>query len=322
MREDLQATRRQLRSLCAMALLSPSLRLIPDDKEPESKYKDKLDALNPMFFDTPALALRSCYDALRTQLRLSRYNIERSFSLLDVYSPEVYETIMEDEANIDLLTDRISRYIVEFLPHVGDKDNAAILDEYYKVVAEFERLGDHAVNIADNANSLHSQQKTFSESAMRELHILEDLLREILDSVELAFEKRDTDAAFRIEPLEEVADDMVSKLKRHHLDRMGTGDCDIFVDANFENLMSDMMRIADVSTNIGEAVLVRVHPELADNEHTYFSALRSGKNQRFNKEFNAAYERYSKRFRSEDGQPGSGQQENSRQKTVDITASI
>ena len=90
-------------------------------------------------------------------------------------------------------------------------------------------------------------------------------LREILDSVDLAFEKRDTDAAFKIEPLEEIADDMVSKLKRHHLDRMGKGECDIFVDANFENLMSDMMRIADVSTNIGEAILVRVHPELADN---------------------------------------------------------
>ena len=103
---------------------------------------------------------------------------------------------------------------------------------------------------------------------------------------------------------------------------MGKGECDIYTDSNFENLISDMMRIADVSTNIGEAVLVRVHPELADNEHTYFSALRSGKNQRFNKEFNAAYERYSKRFRSDDEQPGSGQQENSRQKTVDITASI
>lgn len=137
------------------------LRLVPDDKEPENKYKDKLDALNPMFFDTPALALRSCYDALRTQLRLSRHNIERAFSLLDVYSPEVYETIMEDEANIDLLTDRISRYIVEFLPHVGDKDNAAILDEYYKVVAEFERLGDHAVNIADNANSCTVSRRPF-----------------------------------------------------------------------------------------------------------------------------------------------------------------
>ena len=299
-----------------------SLRLVPDDKEPENKYKDKLDALNPMFFDTPALALRSCYDALLTQLRLSRQNIERAFSLLDNYSAETYEQINEDEANIDLLTDRISRYIVEFLPHVGDKDNAAILDEYYKVVAEFERLGDHAVNIADNANSLHGHQKSFSEAAMHELHILEDLLREILDDVELAFAKRDTDAAFRIEPLEEVADDMVGKLKRHHLDRMGKGDCDIFLDANFENLMSDMMRIADVSTNIGEAVLVRVNPELADNEHTYFSALRSGKNQRFNKEFNEAYERYSKRFRSEDGQQESGSQGSGQQKTVDITATI
>ena len=165
-----------------------------------------------------------------------------------------------------------------------------------------QRLGDHAVNIADNANAMHSQQKTFSATALAELHVLEDLLREILDSVDLAFEKRDTDAAFKIEPLEEIADDMVSKLKRHHLDRMGKGECDIFVDANFENLMSDMMRIADVSTNIGEAVLVRVHPELADNEHTYFSMLRSGKDQRFNEAFNEAYARYSERFRNEAGQ--------------------
>ena len=282
-----------------------SRRIVPDDKEAESKYKDKIEALNPMFFDTPALALRSCYDALLTQLRLSRQNIERAFSLLDTYSAEVYETVMEEEVNIDLLTDRISRYIVEFLPHVRNKTHAAILDEYYKVVGEVERIGDHAVNIADNANSLHSTQKKFSEAATAELRILEDLLREILDSVDLAFAKRDVEAAFRIEPLEEVADDMVGKLKRHHLDRMGKGECDIFVDANFENLMSDMMRIADVSTNIGEAVLIRVYPDIAQNEHTYFSALRSGKNQKFNKAFDEAYGRYLKRFQNADNRQAS-----------------
>jgi phosphate:Na+ symporter len=135
---------------------------------------------------------------------------------------------------------------------------------------------------------------------MKELHILEDLLREILDEVDRAFEKRDVDAAFNIEPLQEVASEMVSKLKRHHLDRMGTGECDIYVDANFENLMSDMKRIADVSTNIGEAILVRVYPELADNEHIYFTALRSGKNERFNKAFNEAHEKYTERFRNLD----------------------
>ena len=292
-------------NLAASILLFPvvgvfertGVRLVPDDKEKPNKYQDKLDALNPMFFDTPALALRSCYDILLTLCRSSRANIEKSFGLLENYDEKVYEEIVEEEANLDLLTDRVSRYIVEYLPHIRDAQNAAILDQYYKVVTDFERLGDHAVNIADNAGSMHRLQKKFTKTAISELEILEDLLREILDNVDLAFGKRDVDAAFRIEPLQQVATDMVSKLKRHHLDRMSKGECDIFTDANFENLMSDMQRIADVSTNIGEATLVRVNPELADNEHDYFAALRSGQNKEYNEQFNIAYEKYKDRFR-------------------------
>ena len=292
-------------NLAASILLFPtislmertSVRLIPDDKEPENKYKDKLDALNPMFFDTPALALGSLYDILLAQLRTAKSNIEDAFGLLENYDAAVYEKIMEEEDSIDILTDRISRYIVEFLPHVRDEQHVAILNQYYKVVTEFERLGDHAVNIADNANILHNKQRKFSPTALAELKILEDLLEEILEAVEKTFEKRDVEAAFKIEPLREVASEMVSKLKRHHLDRMGKGECDIYADSNFENLMSDMKRIADVSTNIGEATLVRVNPELAENEHVYFTSLRSGKDQKFNKEFNEAHEKYTERFR-------------------------
>ncbi len=292
-------------NLAASILLFPvvglfertGIRLVPDDKEKPNKYQDKLDALNPMFFDTPALALRSCYDILLTLCRSSRANIEKSFGLLENYDEKVYEEIVEEEANLDLLTDRVSRYIVEYLPHIRDAQNAAILDQYYKVVTDFERLGDHAVNIADNAGSMHRLQKKFTKTAISELEILEDLLREILDNVDLAFGKRDVDAAFRIEPLQQVATDMVSKLKRHHLDRMSKGECDIFTDANFENLMSDMHRIADVSTNIGEATLVRVNPELAENEHDYFAALRSGQNKEYNEQFDSAYEKYKDRFR-------------------------
>ena len=292
-------------NLAASILLFPvvgvfertSIRLVPDDKEKPNKYQDKLDALNPMFFDTPALALRSCYDILLTLFHSSRDNIEKSFGLLEDYDEKIYEEIAEEEANIDLLTDRVSRYIVEFLPHIHDAQNAAILDQYYKVVTDFERLGDHGLNIADNAGNMHRMQKKFTPTAISELHILEDLLREILDNVDLAFGKRDVDAAFRIEPLQQVATDMVSRLKRHHLDRMSKGECDIYTDANFENLMSDMQRIADVSTNIGEATLVRVNPELAENEHDYFAALRSGQNKEYNEEFNRAYEKYKDRFK-------------------------
>ena len=292
-------------NIAASILLAPfigvfeksSIRMVPDDKVEPNRYQDNLDALNPMFFDTPALALGSCYDTLLVQYRLARANIEKAFGLLEHYDRKVYDEIMAEEENVDMLTDRISRYIVEYLPHVRDEQHAAILDQYYKVVAEFERLGDHAVNIAENANIMHSNGRKFTDTALGEIGILEDLLREILDAVDLAFGKRDTIAAFTIEPLQEVATEMVAKLKKNHLDRMGRGECDIYADSNFENLMSDMKRIADVSTNIGEATLIRVYPELADNGHTYFTKLRSGNDQRFNSEYNKAYEKYAKRFR-------------------------
>ena len=292
-------------NIAASILLAPfigvfeksSIRMVPDDKVEPNRYQDNLDALNPMFFDTPALALGSCYDTLLVQYRLARANIEKAFGLLEHYDRKVYDEIMAEEENVDMLTDRISRYIVEYLPHVRDEQHASILDQYYKVVAEFERLGDHAVNIAENANIMHSNGRKFTDTALGEIGILEDLLREILDAVDLAFGKRDTNAAFVIEPLQEVATEMVSKLKKNHLDRMSRGECDIYADSNFENLMSDMKRIADVSTNIGEATLIRVYPELADNGHTYFTKLRSGNDQRFNSEYNKAYEKYAKRFR-------------------------
>jgi phosphate:Na+ symporter len=287
-------------NLCCAIAIFPTLpileklscRIVKDDVVVENKYQDKLDALNPMFFDTPALALRSVYDALLTQLQAVRQNIEKSFGLLRDFDEKTYQEIMDEEANIDLLTDRISRYVVEFLPNLRGAGNAAILNEYHKVVTEFERLGDHAVNIADNAENLHKNNRSFTDAAFKEIEVLEELLGELLDYTETAFAKRDIEAAFCIEPLQQLVSEMVLRLKRHHLIRMGRGECDIFADSNFENLMSDLKRIADVSTNIGEAVLVRVNPELADDEHNYFTALRAGNDKKFNELYEEANHKY------------------------------
>ena len=287
-------------NLCCAIAIFPTLpileklscRIVKDDVVVENKYQDKLDALNPMFFDTPALALGSVYDALLAQLQAVKHNIELSFTLLRNFDEKVYQEIMDEEVNIDMLTDRISRYVVEFLPKLRGAGNAAILNEYHKVVTEFERLGDHAVNIADNAENLHKNNRSFTDATFKEIEVLEELLGELLDYTETAFAKRDIEAAFCIEPLQQLVSEMVLRLKRHHLIRMGRGECDIFADSNFENLMSDLKRIADVSTNIGEAVLVRVNPELADDEHNYFTALRAGNDKKFNELYEEANHKY------------------------------
>ncbi len=267
-----------------------SRRLVKDEPVPENPYKEKLDALNPAFYATPALALNSCYDLLLAQFRGAWENIRKSFKLLQNFDEGVKEEIDAEEENIDHLTDEVSKYMVGLFPNLKETYQVGILDQYYKVVTDFERLGDHAVNIADGAKNMADANAEFSDMAKAEVKVMTDLLEEILELSEKAFEKRDEKAAYKIEPLVDVTEELTGKLKANHLKRMVEGKCNVYTDPTFMNLLNDMKRIADMCSNIGEATVVRAHPELANREHNYFSQLRSSDD--FNKEYKKAYEKY------------------------------
>ena len=276
------------------ALARISTRIVKDKeiaKEP-NRYDDLLEGLNPAFFQTPAIALNSCYKLLSGELQAARENLERSFSLLDHYDEALLQEILAEEDRIDLLTDRCGSYIVELMPHLKADLHIAILNQYYKVVAEFEHLSDQAVYIARNADDMKKKDLTLSETAAQELKVLKQILQQTLDETELAFRKRDYDAALRIGPLKEVASNLARDLKESHLSRMGRGECDVRSDANYVNLLSDLKRVADVCINIGEAVIVRVKPELAAEEHDYFSSRRLRQDEDYLNEYNRIYQKY------------------------------
>lgn len=276
-----------------------SRRIVRDVPVKESKYKDITDSLNPVFFDTPALALQSCYKTLLTIFSASRANIERAFGLLKEYDPAAHKELLAEEDEIDNMTDRLSKYTVEFLPYLTIDNHVAILNQYYKVTSEFERLGDHAVNIASYAESMKTNSTSFSPTAISEMEVLKKTLVKILDETEQTFSKRDVDAAARIEPLVQVAGDLITLLRRNHLKRMSTGECSPYADTAFSDLMVEFKRIADVCSNVGVATVVRVHPELADHEHLYFERLHGGGDE----SFNAAYDREYKFYFSMLGKP-------------------
>ncbi len=269
-----------------------SIRMVKDEAVPEDRYKEAVDALSPVFFNTPALALQSCYNLLNTLFGLSRGNISKAFSLLRQFDDNVYAEMLADEKDIDRLTDQISRYIVGLLPHLQLEDHVAILDQYYKVTAEFERLGDHALNIAANAAALRENGAEISAAALSELKIIEDATNDILDETQLTFSKRDVEASKRIEPLVQVISELTSQLKQNHLLRMSRGECNIIADSSFTDLMVEFVRIAGICSNVGIATAVRVNPELADHEHLYYERLHSGGDE----EFNALYETASKKY--------------------------
>ena len=271
-----------------------SYKIVKDDpvEEKTNPYSEYFTALNPVFFSTPAIAFSACYNALSTMFDVARTNITKAIGCLYAYDVQKIREVEEDEEYVDQFADRISGYLVQISPNVTQDYHARILDEYYKVVAEFERLSDHAVNIAAEAREIHEQEIRYSDTALQEISVLYELIGRVLDKAELAFKKRDINAAKGIEPLEEVVDDLVSALKDNHLARMREGKCNVLADVSFTNLMSDLERISDVCSNIGVATVVRVEKEVAGETHTYMSHLHAGQDV----DFNAEYEKAGREF--------------------------
>ncbi len=269
-----------------------SRRIVKDEPVQVNKYKDKLDGLNPAFFATPALALKSCYDLLLAQFEAASHNVRVSVSLLESYDEKTAEEVNAEEENIDLLTDHASQYIVQLLPHLQEEDHISMLDQYYRVVSEFERIGDEAAQITKAAKDLSDRELSFSGQAKDELKVLFELIFRMLDYALQTFRSCDISAAYQIEPLEEVADELISAFKVNHLNRMGNGKCNIYVDADFMNILSSSSHIAGACTNIGEATVVRLKPEIATKEHYYFESLRAGEDEAYNEAYQKAHEEY------------------------------
>ena len=262
-----------------------SKKIIPGEPEKEDKYKAVLEGLNPAFFNTPMLSLRSCYELLLAMFQAARTNLTTAFHLLETYNQKSWDELMTEEGEIDRMTDRLSHYMVELSPHLHLELHASILNQYYKVNTEFERLGDHAVNIADSAAHLAKNNTSFSPDALREIEVLRTLIDEMLDHTGTAFRKRSLKEAEMIEPLVRVSGELINQMQTNHFRRMGQGVCSLYADAAFSNLMGDCKRIGAICSNVGIAVLVRAHPELADHEHLYFENLQNSGDGTFNKLF-------------------------------------
>ena len=269
-----------------------SLKIVKDDPEDEFKYKDKVEGLNPVFFSTPALALNSCYDALLTMFYASKSNIRTAINLIRSFDEKIYAEVEAEENNIDELNDYVSEYLVALSPHLTQDAHVTILNHYYKVVIEFERLGDHAKNIADIARDIKKNNTPFSASALGELSILEELIMKIIDLAEETFKKRDEESAYAIEPLEEVVDDMVVALRDNHMYRLSHGMCNVIAGTSFMDMLGDIERISDICSNIGLATVSRIHPELANKTHDYTYFLHSGNDTAFNEKYQGAHKEY------------------------------
>jgi phosphate:Na+ symporter len=190
------------------------------------------------------------------------------------------------------MTDAASSYMMKLSPHVKDDMHNKILDQYYKDVTEFERLGDHAVNLMESARELAKEDSKLSPEALDEIDILRRLIGRILENANLAFVKRDVVAARHIEPMEEVVDDLVNSLHDNHIERLKDGKCKVNAGIVFLDILGNLERISDICSNIGVATIARATPGVDTLAHSYISSLHQGNDADYNMEYSKIHSEF------------------------------
>ena len=285
--------------VCAVVLLPISgfirkvvRKIVKDDVVATGKYADKVAALNPVFFRTPAIAFGGVYDVLTIMFNSARDNIAKAFSTISEYNENLIREVHDEEEKIDYLTDCVDKYLIQLAPYVSEDLHLRILKQYHKLVSEFEHLGDHADKMADAATTVHEENIVFSTTAMGEIVLIKKLVDEIVEYSGRAFEKRDVSAAYHIEPCVSVLQDLVSTLHDNHLVRLREGQCTVRAGVIFSEILTNAERIGKTCSNIGIATIARVSSEVENRAHSYTASIHQGKNEQYNKEYESVHKAY------------------------------
>lgn len=249
-----------LSSVAAMLLLPFSgvlLRLsrmtVPSTKEEAQELS--MPVLDERLFKSPAVALQQAKSAVVRMGGRAARNVGLAAPLLVEMDEDTVSAIDLRENLIDRMEVEISNYLVRLADReLGDAENHAIT-ELLNFVTEYERIGDYAVNIKEKAQELNEKELTFSPSAQSELKLLDAALDQILSLTNEAFERGDTSLAQRVEPLEEVIDIMVERLRSQHIKRLREGVCAIDTGVIFLDVLNNAERISDHCSNIAARLI-------------------------------------------------------------------
>lgn len=269
-----------------------SLILIRDDKKKEKHADAELKLLDEALFSSPALALSGAHKVICSMGNLACSGVSTALDCVLNYDQKTVNAINENEADIDAMADRVSDYLIRFSPSAPAGNANDHLNYYMKIVAEYERIGDYVVNLTENAAELRGKTSGLTDSALKELQVVRGALEEIIRYTQKAFVDEDKEAAFRVEPVEEVIDDLVSTLRTNHIVRLRRGECNVVSGFPFLDILTNVERIADQCSNIGVYTVVLLDGKIADMQHDYIRHLHQGRNEEFNREYREVHDRY------------------------------
>ena len=233
---------------------------------PDAHTQEKETELDERLLATPAVALDACRKYSFEMANCSVEAFKSSMKMLFEYKSDIAEDIRYKEERTDHLEDVIGNYLVKLSSHYTNEDESAEAARLLRIIGDFERISDHAVNILESAEELRDKEIKLTDSANKELTVLTGAVDEITSLALGAFINNDTQAAFNIEPLEEIIDDLKEKLRLQHILRVQQGECGIDAGFVWSDLLTNLERTADHCSNIAGCINETAHHNLNVHE--------------------------------------------------------
>ncbi len=230
--------------------------------------------LDPLLLRTPGAAVSESVSMAGRMGQAARENICLAVDQLSHYSRERETQILQNEDKLDIYEDRLSNYLVEVSQHGLSMQDMRTVSRLLHAVGDFERIGDHAVNIQESAQELHDKELRFSDDAREELQVLLSALDDILDLTLRSFQAADPETAGRVEPLEETIDQLIEEIRSRHIRRLQAGQCTIQLGFVLSDLLTNIERVSDHCSNI--AVSVIEEQSGGPGRHAYLQEVKAG----------------------------------------------
>lgn len=276
--------------LCTLLLLPMSslleklaLKLVPD-----AKVKEEQSELDERLLITPSVALERCNSIAANMASDAIESFDIGLDNLFDPNRKNADRIRELEDKTDHYEDILGTYLIKLSKNqISDTDSATV-SRLLKVIGDYERIADHSINLLESADELAEKKIEFSANARKEMETMCQALREILQLSKQAFVENDLEAANKIEPLEQVIDDLKDHLRNQHILRLKDGTCTVEAGFIWADILTDLERVADHCSNIAACVIDTAHNNM--NLHMSVREMKEGS------DFETLYSVYSKKY--------------------------
>ena len=284
-------------NLLATLLLMPNGKLIikltewltKEKTAARTAAKKEVCVLDDRLLRSPSVAVQESANYTNEMCVTTRDTLKKAMALLIHYDENMGREVTELEDTVDLYEDRLGTFLVKLSARALSRADSHSVSLMLHTIGDLERLSDHAVNIKEVAREMHDKGLTFSESARQELDVLTGAIEEILQLTRDAFINRDLGLASRVEPLEQVVDKLIAKIKDHHIERLQRGECTIELGFILSDLLNNYQRISDHCSNIAVALIEVEHNSF--DTHQYLNDVKYG-----SAAFAAAFESFSNKY--------------------------